>query len=385
MRRYCQENVPFRLDLFSELLLWSRHRYGGEGGPFCRLANNMVGKHTSLSIIVPVHNEEQNLRELCRQLSNTIGSLQPMCVEVLLVSDGSTDRTEPMIAEIVARDDRFKGIFLTRNFGHQAAVSVGLEHSVGAIVSIIDGDLQDPPNEIPRLMAALEEGADIAYGVRRDRKESWLKRAAYATFYRLLRTIADIEIPLDSGDFCCMRREVVDAILKLPERNRFVRGLRAWVGYRQVGVEYERSARHAGTPSFTLAKLVRLAYDGLFSFSAMPIRMMQVLGFCISFAALCVATFYVAFFLLKPSVFPRGFATITVSIWLLAGVQLFFLGILGEYVVRIFDEVRRRPTALVRQIVSNDLSVTKAPFEEIDSRLEELTTIAESELFAQVE
>jgi dolichol-phosphate mannosyltransferase len=349
------------------------------------MANNMVGNHTSLSIIVPVHNEEQNLRELCRQLRDAIESLQPMCVEVLLVSDGSTDRSEPMIAEIVAQDDRFKGIFLTRNFGHQAAVSVGLEYSVGAIVSIIDGDLQDPPNEIPRLMAALEEGADIVYGVRRDRKEGWFKRAAYATFYRLLRTIADIEIPLDSGDFCCMRREVVDAILQLPECNRFVRGLRAWVGYRQVGVEYERSARHAGTPSFTLAKLVRLAYDGLFSFSAMPIRMMQALGFCISFAALCVATFYVVFFLLKPSAFPQGFATITVSIWLLAGVQLFFLGVLGEYVVRIFDEVRRRPTALVRQIVTNDLSVTRAPFEEIDAKLEELTMITESELFAQVD
>ena len=345
----------------------------------------MAGKHTCLSIIVPVHNEEQNLDELYRQLSDTIRSLQPMSVEVLLVSDGSTDRSEPMIAEIVAHDDRFKGIFLTRNFGHQAAVSVGLEHSVGAIVSIIDGDLQDPPNEIPRLMAALEEGADIAYGVRRDRKEGWLKRAAYAGFYRLLHMIADIEIPVDSGDFCCMRREVVNAILKLPERNRFVRGLRAWVGYRQVAVEYERSARHAGTPSFTLTKLVRLAYDGLFSFSAMPIRVTQGLGFCISFAALCVATFYVVLFLVKPSLFPRGFATITVSIWLLAGVQLFFLGVLGEYVVRICDEVRRRPTALVRQIVTNEPSTTREPLQEIEKTLEELTMMAESELLTSVE
>ncbi len=345
----------------------------------------MTGKETYLSIVVPVHNEEQNLRELYRQLSDTIRFLQPMRVEVLLVSDGSTDRSEAMIAEIVARDDRFKGIFLTRNFGHQAAVSVGLEHSAGAIVSIIDGDLQDPPHEIPRLMAALEEGADIAYGVRRDRKESWYKRAAYASFYRLLRSIADIEIPLDSGDFCCMRREVVNAMLQLPERNRFVRGLRAWVGYQQVGVEYERSARHAGTPSFTLAKLVQLAYDGLFSFSTMPIRLTQVLGFCISFTALCVATFYVVFFLLRPSAFPRGFATITLSIWLFAGVQLFFLGVLGEYVVRIFDEVRRRPTALVRQIVTNDLSMTREPLKELEAKLDELTMIAESEFYAHVD
>jgi len=306
-----------------------------------------------LSVVVPIYNEEANLRELQRMMREAVDSMGFDSAEVLLISDGSTDRSESIIADIVREDSLFRGIVLTRNFGHQAAVSVGLEQSRGSVIAVIDGDLQDPPHEIARLVDAIEQGADIAYGVRKRRKEGIAKRFAYFCFYRLLRLIANIDIPLDSGDFCCMTREVVDALLRLPERNRFIRGLRAWVGYRQVGVEYERAARFAGKPAYTLPKLIELAYDGLFSFSRVPIRLIQFMGFAVSTIALLVALFYFGLYFLRPELYPLGFATLSVSIWLLAGVQLLFMGIIGEYVVRTFDEARRRPTALIRQYITH--------------------------------
>ena len=227
-------------------------------------------KRDYLSIVVPVFNEEANLPELRRRLKVVVESLGFEKAEVLLVDDGSSDSSESIIRAIVCEDTLFTGIFLTRNFGHQAAVSMGLGEARGSIIAIIDGDLQDPPEVIARLIEAIEDGADVAYGVRKARKEGIFKRTAYATFYRLLQAVADIDIPLDTGDFACMTRRVLDAMLALPERNRFLRGLRAWVGYRQVGVEYECAARFAGQPKYTLRKLFGLAYDGLFSFSSRP-------------------------------------------------------------------------------------------------------------------
>jgi dolichol-phosphate mannosyltransferase len=254
---------------------------------------------------------------------------------------------------MIEEDSLFKGILLSRNFGHQAAVSTGLAEARGSVIAVIDGDLQDPPEAIPLLVRALESGADAAYGVRRARKEGVFKRMAYAAFYRLLKAVSDIDIPLDAGDFACMTRNVVDAMLEMPERNRFLRGLRAWVGYRQVGVEYERAARFAGQPKYTLRKLFGLAYDGFFSFSRAPIRAMQFLGFGVSFSAISLALVYILWYLVASNRFPSGFATLTISIWFLAGVQLLFMGLLGEYVARACDEARRRPVALVREIVRN--------------------------------
>jgi glycosyltransferase involved in cell wall biosynthesis len=304
-----------------------------------------------LSIVVPIYNEQENLLELRRRLKAVIGQLPFRAAEVLLVSDGSTDQSESIIREYVEDDPRFQGIFLTRNFGHQAAVSIGLAEAQGTVVAVIDGDLQDPPEAIVRLIGGLEEGADVAYGVRRKRKEGLFKRAAYGIFYRSLKWVSSIDIPLDSGDFCCMRRPVVDAIVRLPERNRFIRGLRAWVGYTHVGVEYERSARYAGEPKYTLRKLLGLAYDGYFSFSNMPTRLMQFVGFALSAMAILVAAAYIGVYFMGLGQFPRGFATLVVSIWFLSGVQLFSLGILGEYISRIADETRHRPVALVREVV----------------------------------
>jgi dolichol-phosphate mannosyltransferase len=313
----------------------------------------MASKREFLSVVAPIYNEEENLPELCRRLKKVVEELQFAQNEVLLISDGSTDRSEEMIRSLVAEDPLFKGVFLTRNFGHQAAVCEGLSRAKGSVVVVIDGDLQDPPEAIPILIKALDDGADVAYGVRTLRKENPLKRAAYSLFYRLLQRLADIDIPLDAGDFACMNRSVLDAMLRLPERNRFVRGLRAWVGYRQVGVDYERAARFAGQPKYTFRKLMELAFDGLFSFSRLPIRLIQFLGFVASGMALLIACIYVVCYFIAKNPFPVGFATLIVSIWFLAGVQLLFLGIVGEYVVRTCDEVRRRPVALVREIVGD--------------------------------
>ena len=304
-----------------------------------------------LSVIVPIYNEEDTLPELERRLPTAVAGLGFRALEFLLVSDGSVDRSEEIIRQIVTRDGRFRGIFLTRNFGHQAAVSTGLAQARGSVVAIIDGDLQDPPEAIAALVEALAGGADVAYGIRGTREENTLKRSAYFTFYRLLRSIAAIDIPLDAGDFCCMRRRVVDAMLVLPERNRFVRGLRAWVGYTQVGVEYERAARFAGAPKYTLRKLLALAYDGLFSFTSLPVRFIQIVGFSLSLLAILIAITYFVWYLIAPEQFPRGFASLIISIWFFAGVQLLCLGIIGEYVVRTCDEGRGRPVALVREVV----------------------------------
>jgi len=302
-----------------------------------------------LSVVVPLYNEEQVLPELLRRLQQSVLTLPVREVEILLVSDGSVDGTNAIVRRVVAGDNRFQGILFARNFGHQAAVSIGIERSRGDYVAIIDGDLQDPPEEIGRLLEIVGREADVAYGVRRRRKEHWAKRMAYASFYRILGRIADIEIPLDAGDFCCMRRCVVDAMLQLPERNRFVRGLRAWVGFRQRAVPYARESRSAGQPKYTLRKLLRLARDGFFGFSTVPVAMMQVLGFVVSMMACLIAAGYFVWFFLDRDSFPSGFATVTVSIWLLGGIQLLFLGLIGEYLVRTFDESRARPVAIVAE------------------------------------
>jgi polyisoprenyl-phosphate glycosyltransferase len=300
-----------------------------------------------LTVIVPVYNEEETVPELLRRLRGAVDRLGFAENEVLLISDGSTDGTDAQL--LAAADELFRPVFLSRNFGHQAAVSTGLELSTGTVVAIIDGDLQDPPEVIAELVAALERGADVAFAIRAQRKEHLLKRACYSAFYRGLDWVADIKIPLDTGDFCCFTGEVRDAILRLPERNRFVRGIRAWVGFVQVGVPYEREARFAGAPKYTFRKLVQLAFDGVFSFSKLPVKLMQFLGFCVSTLAFCVGAAYLVWYFLDRSVFPSGFATLAISIWFLGGVNLLFLGIVGEYVVRTCDEARGRPIAIVRK------------------------------------
>ena len=243
-------------------------------------------------------------------------------------------------------DPRVKYIRLARNFGHQAALTAGLAHAAGQAVLVMDGDLQDPPEVIPELVERWQEGYEVVYAIRRHRKEPPTQRLAYALFYRLLSRVASLHIPLDAGDFCLMDRRVVDQLNALPERNRFLRGLRSWVGFRQTGVEYERQARYAGRTKYDFWRLTRLAVDGLVSFSFLPLRIASSIGFLVSVVSMIVAFYYLVL-RLSGSQEPAGFAAIIVAVLFLGGVQLITIGIMGEYVGRIFDEVKSRPVYIV--------------------------------------
>jgi dolichol-phosphate mannosyltransferase len=304
-----------------------------------------------LGIVIPAHNEETNLLPLYEELTRV---LDPTAYqfELLIIDDGSSDATTQIIRSLAKRDRRVKGLILTRSFGHQAAISIGLQIVCGHYVGIMDADLQDQPTDLLRLFHSLrEESADVAYAVRRTRAEPVIKRAAYRLFYRILGKLANVSIPLDSGDFCVMNRKAVDQLTSLPERLRFVRGLRAWIGGKQIGVEVDRAARHSGAPSYTVTKLIRLAADGLVSFSDVPLRLASVLGFAVSgLAGVGMVVVLVWRFTGKlPS--GAGLATIALSILFLGGVQLVTVGIVGEYVGRIFEEVKARPVALIGERV----------------------------------
>jgi dolichol-phosphate mannosyltransferase len=268
--------------------------------------------------------------------------------ELVFVDDGSTDGTLDLLRALARSDPRVRVLSFSRNFGHQAAVTAGLRAARAAAVIVMDGDLQDPPEVIPQLVARWHEGYEVAYAVRRQRKEGWLKRHAYDLFYRVLRAIAYVQVPVDAGDFALMDRRVVDVLNAMPERNRFVRGIRAWVGYRQVGVEYERAARTRGESKYSLGRLVLLALDGLISYSYAPLRLVANVGFLISSSAFLLIAYLVASKLLH-GVAVAGWTSTAAIILFLGGIQLVALGVIGEYVGRIFDEVKQRPDYIVRE------------------------------------
>lgn len=301
-----------------------------------------------LSVVIPVFNEEENLSVLYSRLTCVLKETEPD-YEIIFVDDGSRDGSSAFLHQLAEQDERVTVIELARNFGHQVAISAGIDHARGQGVIIMDADLQDPPEVLPRFIEKWREGHDVVYAIRTERKESWLKRSAYALFYRLLQRIASIEIPLDAGDFCIMDRKVVDILVSMPERNRFVRGIRSWVGLDQVGVEYARQARYAGKPKFTLSRLMFLAMDGLISFSYIPLRMITLLGFGVSLVSILLAIGYTIQKLTR-GLTPPGFATTVVAIFFLAGIQLITIGVIGEYVGRIFEEVKRRPLYVIRRV-----------------------------------
>lgn len=265
-------------------------------------------------------------------------------------NDGSKDNTRPLLEMCCSLNAHLKLLNLSRNFGHQAAVTAGLEHATGDAVIVMDGDLQDPPEVLGQFIEKWQEGYDVAYAVRKKRKEGLAKRAAYSLFYRFLRAISNIDIPLDSGDFGLMARRVVDQLNKLPEKNRFVRGIRAWVGFRQVGLEYERHSRYADEPKYTFRSLLKLAFDGIFSFSYRPLVLAMHLGMLITLAAFIGIVTITALKIFTDNYIP-GFAHIAILILFLGGVQLFVIGILGEYVGRIYEEVKNRPNYVVESII----------------------------------
>lgn len=301
-----------------------------------------------LSVVLPCFNERENLEPLYDRLTPVLERVAGGSFEVVIVDDGSNDGSPEFLDALNARDPRFKVIHFSRNFGHQAAFSAGLDATSGRAVVLMDCDLQDPPEVLEDFVARWREDYDVVYGIRRKRKEGVLKRAAYAAFYRSQRLIAQIEVPLDAGDFCLMDRRVVDALKALPETNRFLRGLRSWVGFRHTGVEYERQGRHAGEPKYTTAKLLQLAISGYVGFSSVPLRVASWLGLLVAAAGFALAVWAVGTRLLGiPS--PLGWASTIAVILFVGGIQLVLLGVVGEYLGRVFDEVRGRPTYVVRR------------------------------------
>jgi dolichol-phosphate mannosyltransferase len=306
-----------------------------------------------ISVVLPVYNELETLEPLALRLSAALEVVAEGSFEVIFVDDGSRDGSDLLIDAIHERDPRFKAIHFSRNFGHQAALQAGLDAATGAAVVLMDADLQDPPELIASFVELRRQGYDVVYAIRKNRKESFWKRLAYATFYRTLRAISEIDAPLDAGDFCLMDRRVVETLVGLPERNRFLRGLRSWVGFKQIGVEYERDDRHAGKPKYTLRKLIGLALSGYVGFSAAPLRLATWLGI-----AAAVAGFLIAIWAVITRIAgiysPRGWASTMAVILFIGGVQLLMLGVMGEYLSRVYDEVRQRPFYIIRSQVGID-------------------------------
>lgn len=305
---------------------------------------------TSLSVVVPLYNESEVLPELHRRLTDVLDGLD-LASEVILVDDGSSDETTELVRGIARQDSRFKFLKLSRNFGHQAAFYAGLCHADGDVVVLMDGDLQDPPELIPDLVEDWRQGYDVVYAVRRSRKEGWLKRTAYQLYYRLLERIAYIPIPKDTGDFSLVSRRVASLICEMPERNKFLRGLRSWVGFRQKRHEYDRAARYAGETKYTFRKLLTLALDGLVAYSYVPLRIFYVAGGIVSIASFLLASVYFFQRIFTERYIPQGFTTLAILILFIGGIQLLALGLVGEYLGRIYDEVKRRPEFIVEEQV----------------------------------
>ena len=307
-----------------------------------------------ISIVIPAYNEEDGIAELYRRIVEAAPPWQDG-FEILIVDDGSRDRTVEICEKIGSVDTRLKVISLSRNFGHQAAVSAGLMHAKGNIVIVMDADLQDPPEELLPFIQKIREGWDVVYAIRTKRKENVFKRVSYWAYYRMLKRLAILDIPLDSGDFCVMRGEVVDTMNRLPERNRFVRGLRSWVGFRQTGMAYEREARFAGEPKYNFRKLLKLASDGIFNFSYRPLHLIMSMGLALAAACVFGAVFVVVGYVTNLTLFgfnPRnatGWTSLIFTVLLLSAVNLVCMGILGEYIGRLFEEVKHRPTWIVKR------------------------------------
>jgi polyisoprenyl-phosphate glycosyltransferase len=309
-----------------------------------------------LSVILPVLNEQEVLGELGRRLEQALKKLD-VSWEVILVDDGSEDDSRELLEALCTGNHRFKLVALSRNFGHQYAITAGLDYARGEAVVIMDADLQDPPEVIGQMLERYREGFDVVYGVRSARRgEGLFKRASAAVFYRLLRAMTGVPIPLDSGDFRLLSRRVVLALRALRETHRFVRGMVSWVGFRQTAVLYERAERHAGQTHFPFRKMLRLALDGVTSFSALPLRMATWLGAIAGLIGVLVAA-WAAYgkFVLEATI--QGWTGIMVAVSLAASAQLMMIGVVGDYVGRIYEELKRRPL----YIVEAEVNATREP------------------------
>jgi glycosyltransferase involved in cell wall biosynthesis len=300
-----------------------------------------------LSVVVPVYNEELVIEALHSRLLQVLSS-SIASFEIVFVNDGSRDATPAMLDAICGSDPRFKALHFSRNFGHQAAVTAGLHAVTGNVVVVIDADLQDPPELIHDMLAKWEEGYDVVYAQKTRRKGVGpFKRLAYYLYYRLLGGLTDVEVPPDTGDFCLMDRKIVDLLNAMPERNRYVRGLRAWLGFRQTAIHFDRPARFAGETKYPFRRMVGLAVDGILSLSKAPLRLAMYFGFFASAVSFALLIYFVLERLFGPGNLARGWASTIVVILFLGGVQLICLGVIGEFIGRIYDEVKQRPLYIV--------------------------------------
>jgi polyisoprenyl-phosphate glycosyltransferase len=308
-----------------------------------------------LSLAIPVHNEESVLPELMSRVGKVLNAIPGGPHEMVFVDDGSSDRSLELLEEAAQHDPRLVVISFSRNFGHQAAISAAVDHVSGDAVVIMDGDLQDTPESIPLFLEKFHQGFDVVFAQRVKRKEPLWLRACYYVFYRMIAALSDIRLPLDSGDFGLMSRRVVEQIRQMPEHQRYLRGLRTWVGFKQIGIPVERAERFAGHAKYTPLSLLKLASDGIFAFSIVPLRAATVLGMSGITASVLFAIYSVYVkFILKQS--PKGFTALTFLITFLSGFILLFLGVIGEYVGRIYEEVKARPNYIVARVVRSPLA-----------------------------
>ena len=302
-----------------------------------------------ISVAIPVYNEEAVVPELLRRTRAVLDTIPGGPHQIVLADDGSSDRTWELLEENAEQDPHLVVVSLSRNFGHQIALGAALDHVSGDVTVLMDGDLQDPPEAIPQLLLAYQQGYDVVYVQRVNRKEAWWLRFCYYLFYRLLAVLSPIRLPLDAGDFGLMSRRVVDEIRRMPEHHRYLRGMRSWVGFRQIGIPVDRSARQAGRTKYSPLRLLKLASDGIFAFSIVPLRA-AAMGGAIAIALSFLFTLYAIYakFWLHS---PQGFTALIVVITFLSGVNLLFLGVIGEYVGRIYEETKARPHYVVRKVV----------------------------------
>jgi dolichol-phosphate mannosyltransferase len=308
-------------------------------------------RHPSVSLAIPVYNEEAVIPELLRRTTAVLDALPGGPHEIVFANDGGSDRTLELLEKAAEHDDRLVIVALSRNFGHQIALTAALDHVSGDVAVLMDGDLQDPPESIPRLLDAYQQGYDVVYVRRVNRKESWWLRLCYYLFYRILAVLSSTQLQLDSGDFGLISRRVIEELRRMPEHHRYLRGMRTWVGFRQIGIPVERSARHAGKPKYSPVKLLMLAFDGIFAFSIVPLRAAAILG-AIAIALSCFFSIYaviVKFFLHSP----QGFTATILVMTFLSGMNLFFLGVIGEYVGRVYEETKARPHYVVGRIIGH--------------------------------
>jgi len=302
------------------------------------------------SLVIPIYNEEENLAELYRRISAVMDRLDGP-VELILINDGSRDRSLELLRKLHEQDSRISYLSFARNFGHQIAVTAGLNFSTGQVVVIMDGDLQDPPELIIDMVEQWQQGYQVVYAQRTQRRqESWFKRLPAYMYYRILRHLADVDIPIDTGDFCLMDRCVVNVLNAMPERNRYIRGLRAWIGFKQTAVKFERDPRFAGEVKYTFRKSLSLAMNGLVSFSKVPLRLSIYMGLFAAFVSVLMAFLILYWRIFYPNSALTGLTIVMMAVFFLGAVQLVSIGILGQYIGRIYEEVKGRPLYTLAEV-----------------------------------